>query len=188
MAVARLKLGERIGRAQSVHWVRGVGTTEPFGLSTGIAVAVDTFDAPAPAYDELVDAVHQVDPAYRMNAVWTFNDATLAMIEKVLASTGRPLLNPASEGITTGPHNTTLLGYPVVVDQSWPTYSDATTNKWGVFGDLKAGYVIRRVKDFTLIANPYSRGQRSQVNTPCGRADGVPQDVNAYRVLVNETA
>lgn len=92
-----------------------------------------------------------------------FLDATMAMIERVLDDNARPPLNPAAEGITSGPSNTTLLGYPVVIDQAWPTYADATTGKWGVFGDLKAGYVIRRVKDLTLIVNPYSRANESQV-------------------------
>ncbi|OBK42083.1 phage capsid protein [Mycobacterium kubicae] len=183
------KLGERIGRAQAVHWVTGNGTTEPFGIDTGISVAVDTFDAATPTYDELVDAVHQVDPAYRMNAVWSFNDATMAQIEKVLDANGRPLLNPAAEGIATGPHTTTLLGYPVVIDQAWPTYSDATATKWGVFGDLRSGYVIRRVKDLTLIVNPYSRANEGQVEYILwARADGVPQDTAAYRVLMNEVS
>jgi HK97 family phage major capsid protein len=183
------KLGERIGRAQAVHWVNGAGTTVPFGLATGTAVATDTFDAATPTYDELVDAVHQVDPAYRPNAVWTFNDQTMAQIEKVLDDNGRPLLNPAAEGITSGPSNTTLLGYPVVIDQAWATYTDGGTNKWGAFGDLKAGYVIRRVKDLTLIVNPYSQANSGLVEyTLWARADGVPQDTNAYRVLVNETS
>lgn len=183
------KLGERIGRRQAVDWVTGNGTTEPFGIDTGTAVAVDTFDAAAPTYDELVDAVHQVDPAYRMNAVWSFNDATMAMVEKVLDANGRPLLNPAAEGIATGPHTTTLLGYPVVIDQAWPTYTDAAATKWGVFGDLRSGYVIRRVKDLTLIVNPYSRANEGQVEyTLWARADGVPQDTAAYRVLVNEVS
>jgi HK97 family phage major capsid protein len=186
-ALVARKLGERIGRAQSVHWVTGNGTTEPFGIDTGISVAADTFDAATPTYNELVDAVHQVDPAYRMNAVWSFNDATMAMVEKVLDADGRPLLNPAVEGITSGPHNTTLLGYPVVIDQAWPTYTDGGTNKWVAFGDLRSGYVIRRVKDLTLIVNPYSCANEGQVEyTLWARADGVPQDTAAYRVLINE--
>lgn len=181
------KLGERIGRAQAVHWVTGNGTTEPFGIDTGISVAADTFDAATPAYDELVDAVHQIDPAYRSNAAWTFNDQTLAMLEKVVDGDGRPLLNPAAEGIATGPHNTTLLGYPVFIGQAWPTYTDGGTTKWGAFGDLKAGYVIRRVKDLTLIVNPYTYANEGQVcYTLWARADGVPQDTAAYRVLANE--
>lgn len=181
------KLGQRIGRMQAVHWVTGNGTTEPFGIDTGISVAVNTFDAATPTYDELVDAVHQVDPDYRMGAVWSFNDATMALIEKVLDGNGRPLLNPAAEGISSGPSNTTLLGYPVVIDQAWPTYTDATATKWGAFGDLKQGYVIRRVKDLQLIVDPYTGASKGKVRyTLWARADGVPQDTAAYRVLLNE--
>lgn len=188
-ALVTSKLGERIGRAQSAHWVAGVGTTMPFGLATGVPVAADTFDAATPTYDELVDAVHQIDPAYRPGAVWTFNDATMAQIEKVLDDNGRPLLNPAAEGISSGPANTTLLGYPVIIDQAWATYTDGATGKWGAFGDLKEGYTVRRVKDLTLIVNPYSRANEGQVEyTLWARADGVPVNTAAYRVLVNEVA
>lgn len=186
-AMVSQKLGERIGRAQAAHWVTGDGTTEPFGIDTGVAVATDTFDAAEMTYDDLVDAVHQVDPAYRMNAAWSFSDGTLAQLEKLMDASGRPLLNPAAEGIATGPHNTTLLGYPVFVDNAWPSYTDGVAAAWGVFGDLRAAYVIRRVKDLTLIVNPYSRANEGQVEfTLWARADGVPQDTAAYRVLTNE--
>jgi hypothetical protein len=30
-------------------------------------------------------------------------------------------------GINGGPQNRTLLGYPVVIDQAWPTYTDGGT-------------------------------------------------------------
>lgn len=46
------KLGERIGRRQALDWVTGNGTIEPFGIDTGISVAVDTFDAATPTYGE----------------------------------------------------------------------------------------------------------------------------------------
>lgn len=188
-ALVTRKLGERIYRAQAAHWVNGAGTTVPFGLATGTAVATDTFDAATPTYDELVDAVHQVDPAYRPEAVWTFNDLTMAQIEKLVDDNGRPLLNPAADGITSGPVNTTLLGYPVIIDQAWGTYTDGGTTKWGAFGDLRSGYVIRRVKDLTLIVNPYSRSNEGQVEYVLwARADGVPQDTAAYRVLTNEVS
>jgi HK97 family phage major capsid protein len=183
------KLAERIARKQSVHWVSGAGTTEPFGISTGTAVATNTFDAAAPTYAELLNAVHQVDPAYRDVAVWTFNDATLAMIEGVVDGNGRPLLNAANDGINVGRANQTLLGYPVIVDQAWATYTDAGTNKFGAFGDLQAGYIIRRVQDVTLIVNPYSRANEGQVEyTLWARADGTVQDANAFRVLQNEVS
>ena len=178
------KLGERIGRAQATHWVTGNGTTEPFGIDTGTSGTA--FTSAGITYAELVAAVHEVDPAYRMNAKWSFNDATMAKIEALVDTAGRPLLNMSTDGISGGPSNRTLLGYPVVIDQAFPTYTDGGTNKWGVFGDLDAGYVIRRVKGLTLIVNPYSRANEGQVEyTLWARADGVPQDTNAYKVLIN---
>lgn len=178
------KLGERIARAQAVHWVTGAGTTVPFGLNTG--TSAPAFTSAGITYAELVSAVHEVDPAYRMGASWTFNDATLAKIESIVDTTGRPILNDANTGIATGPNNKNLLGYPVVVDQAWPTYTDGGTNKWGAFGDLRAGYVIRRVQDMTLIVNPYSRANEGQIEYVLwARADGTVQDANAFRVLIN---
>jgi HK97 family phage major capsid protein len=178
------KLGERIARKQAVDWVTGNGTTEPFGIDTGTSGTA--FTSAGITYAELVAAVHEVDPDYRMNAKWAFNDATLAKIESIVDTTGRPILNDSTQGVSVGPQNKTLLGYPVVIDQAFPTYTDGGTNKWGVFGDLAAGYVIRRVRDLQLIVNPYSRANEGQVEyTLWARADGVPQDTNAYRVLIN---
>lgn len=186
-ALVTRKLGERIGRAQAAHWVTGNGTTEPFGIDTGTAGDVNSFDSAGITYVELVGAIHQVDPEYRVNAKWAFNDFTLGLIEKIVDANGRPILNEANDGITTGPRNKTLLGYPVVIDQAFPNYVDGGTNKFAVFGDLSAGYVIRRVRDLTLIVNPYSRANEGQVEYVLwARADGVPQDVNAYRVFANE--
>ena len=178
------KLGERIGRAQAAHWVTGNGTTEPFGIDTGTSGTA--FTSAGITYAELVAAVHEVDPAYRESAKWTFNDATLAKIESIVDTTGRPILKDSTAGIEGKPSGQTLLGYPVVIDQAWATYTDGGTNKWGAFGDLQAGYVIRRVKDMTLIVNPYSRANEGQVEYVLwARADGVPQDTNAYKVLIN---
>lgn len=183
-ALVERKLAQRIARKQAVDWVTGNGTTEPFGIDTGTSGTA--FTSAGITYAELVAATHEVDPEYRRNAVWTFNDATLAKIEALVDSAGRPLLNASSDGISGGLDNMRLLGYPIVIDQAWPTYTDGGTTKWGAFGDLEAGYVIRRVKDFTLIVNPYSRANEGQVEyTMWARADGVPQDTNAYRVLIN---
>jgi HK97 family phage major capsid protein len=188
-SIVTRKLAERIYRKQAVDFVSGAGTTEPFGLNTGTAVAANTFDAATPTYAELLLAVHQVDIAYRDRAVWTFSDDTLRQIEALVDSNGRPLLNSANDGISVGRSNQTLLGYPIFVDNAWPSYTDGGTNKWGAFGDLQTGYVIRRVQDVTVIVNPYARANEGQVEfTMWARADGVPQHTAAYRVLQNETS
>ncbi len=183
------KLGERIYRKQAADWVNGTGTTLPFGLATGTGAATNTFDNAAPAYADLLNAVHQVDPAYRDGAVWTFNDYTLSLIEGIVDGAGRPLLNASTDGINVGRSNQTLLGYPIVIEQAWANYADAGTNKFGAFGNLQAGYIIRRVQDVTLIVNPYSRANEGQVEyTLWARADGTVQDANAFRVLANEVS
>lgn len=181
------KLGERIGRKQAVDFVSGAGTTLPFGITTGTAATA--FTSPGITYAELVAAVHSVDPAYRESASWAFNDATLALIESIVDLQGRPILYQQNNGfqdIAVGRAELRLLGYPVVIDQAFPTYVDGGINRWGVFGDLRAGYVIRRVQGLTLIVNPYSRANEGQVEyTLWARADGTVQDPNAYRVLIN---
>lgn len=183
-ALITRKLSERIARKQAVDWVSGAGTTLPFGVTTGTAGTA--FTSAGITYAELLAAVHELDPAYRMNAKWFFNDATLAKIEALVDTTGRPLLNMSTDGISGGLANTMLLGYPVVIDQGFPTYTDGGTTRWGAFGDLREGYVIRRVKDFTLIVNPYARANEGQVEyTLWARADGTVQNPNAYRVLIN---
>lgn len=183
-AMVQRKLGERIARKQADHWVTGNGTTEPFGIDTGTAATA--FTSAGITYAELVAASHSVDPAYRANAKWSFNDATAALIESIVDTTGRPILNDAHDGIANGPNSKNLLGYPVVIDQAWPTYTDGGTTRWGVFGDLREGYVIRRVKDLTLIVNPYSRANEGQVEYVLwARADGTVQNPHAFRVLIN---
>lgn len=183
------KLSQRIARKQSQDFVNGTGTTMPYGLVTGTAVSANTFDAAAPGYADLLNAVHQVDIAYRDGAVWTFNDYTLSLIEGVVDANGRPLLNNATDGINVGRANQTLLGYPVVIDQAWANYADGGTNKWGAFGNLFDGYIIRKIAGAELIVNPYSYANEGQVEfTLRMSADGVVDDQYAFRVLQNEVS
>lgn len=177
-------LAERVARKEALDWVTGNGTTEPLGIDTG--TTYNGFAGAAPTYAELVDAVHQVDPAYRMGASWTFNDYTLGLIEKIVDSTGRPILNSTHDGIAAGPDNQRLLGYPVQIEQAWQNYADGGTSRWGAFGNLTKGYVIRRVSGIHVIANPYSKANQGIVEfTMRVRAGGVPDETNAYRVLIN---
>lgn len=182
--LVRRKLGERIARLQAVDWVTGAGTTEPFGITTSSG-ASSTFTAASLTYDELVTAKHTVDPDYRTGAKWIFNDATMALLEGLVDGNGRPLLQQSTDGIEGAP-TFMLLGHSVVIDQAFPTYTDGVAQTWGAFGDLREGYVIRRVKDLTLIVNPYSRANEGQVEyTLWARADGVVQNPWSFSLLEN---
>lgn len=182
------KLGERIARIQSTHLVTGSGSNEPQGIIdglTGVQLAANT----GITYADLVAYVHSVDPAYRNGASWAFNDGTLARIRKLVDLDGRPLLQPQSTGsAASAMGGETLLGFPVTVDQAFPdvTLNSGTVN-YGVFGNLREGYLIRRVRDVVVIANPWTRAANGQVEfTAWARMDAVQQNTNAYVALTGK--
>lgn len=183
-ALVSSKLGERIARIQAQHLVRGDGSGEPLGLVhglTGVAIG----DGLELDYDSLIDATHAVDPSYRSGAVWAFNDATLAAVKKIKDSHGDPIWRPATADMGTGTGGGSLLGYPVVIDQAFLDYSPANAAvNFGAFGNLREGYVVRRVQDITIIANPYSRAANGQVEfSAWARMDATQQNTNAYVAL-----
>jgi HK97 family phage major capsid protein len=93
--------------------------------------------------------IHSLDPAYRGNARWVFNDTTLAMIEKLTDSAGNPIYRGRDANLALGMNEATLLGYPVTIDQAMPTYvinSHAAADIAIAFGDIGQGYVVRDVR------------------------------------------
>jgi HK97 family phage major capsid protein len=145
--VAR-KIGERIGRAIAADFVSGNGTTAPQGLITGLSLTVtgDTVAngarvIGAPTYNNLVDLVHKIDPAYRAlgNCGFLVADTTVAEFRKLVDSQKRPLWEPSLQN---GDPDR-FMGYPVRVDQGVPAVGSAA--KSVVFGDIKQAYVVRHV-------------------------------------------
>lgn len=144
-------LGERIGRITNDHFTTGTGTGQPKGIVTAAGDSTVTAASSSTyTYDELVDVLHAVDPAYRTNARWMFNDTTLKALKKIKVyqysgdTVGAPLWQP---GLAMGVPDT-ILGHSYVINQSMA--SPATTQKTIVFGDLSK-YLIRDVRDITLL-------------------------------------
>jgi HK97 family phage major capsid protein len=142
-------LGTRIARLQSDHFTTGTGSSQPRGIVVGAASGV-TGVADPPTYDNFVDLVHSIDPAYRGNSRFMMNDATLKTIKKIKVlqysgdTTGMPLWAP---GLTSAQPDT-ILGYPFVINQSMA--SPGSTAKKVLFGDFSK-YIIRDVRDVTLL-------------------------------------
>lgn len=181
------KLGQRLARIQAQHWVNGTGVKQPQGIiagKTGVEIAVNT----AVTYLDLLHFVHSVDPAYRENGRWAFNDGALETIRGIEDDNGRPILKGSLEGAETGPGGETLLGYPVTVDQAFPNINKSSnTVNWGVFGDLTEAYVIRRVRDVAIIVNPWTRASYGEIEySAWARADGIQQNANAYAALTGQ--
>lgn len=179
-ALVARKLGERIHRKQAAHFAVGAGTTEPKGLATTTSNLND--GGTTLTYAKLLSAYHTVDVAYRSNSKWVMNDTTLAEIEGLLDTAGRPLFQPNFQaGIDGAPSQGTLLGKPVIIDNGVVTTSG---NNYVMFGDIKEGYVIRDVKDVTVVVNPYSRASNGEVEySAWARADGNIQNRSAYATI-----
>lgn len=180
---------KRIGRIQARHLATGDGVGKPKGLVhglTGVQIGANT----GITYGDLVHFIHSVDPEYRQSGTcrWVFNDGVLEDLELLTDSHGDPIWRPAGVGMGEALQENRLLGYPVTIDQSLPdpTLNSATVN-WGAFGDIRAGYVIRRVKDVEILVNPYARMAQRQIEySAWARMDATQQDTNAYVALTGK--
>lgn len=144
------RLMERIGRATNTYFTTGTGTAQPRGVVTGAASGkVGTTGQTATViFDDLVDLVHSVDPAYRAGGTPRFmmNDASLAIVRKLQDSQNRPVFIPGYDGLG-GPMPDRILGYDVTINQDVAVM--AANAKSILFGDFSK-YVIRDVMQATL--------------------------------------
>jgi HK97 family phage major capsid protein len=183
-------LGTRIARKQAADWVNGNGTTLPFGILHDGLTADVVLDVEATIdYDELLDVEDALDPAYEQNAKWVFSKSTWTAIRRIVDDAGRPIIfDQAASGIGGRPEKQ-LLGYPVVLDQACNARTqDGVDGGFALLGDLREAYVIRRVKNLTVVVNPYTRMNNGQVEyVAWERADGNIQNRSAYVTLENIT-
>lgn len=141
-------LGERLGRITNTHFTTGDGSSKPRGIVAAAGSGV-TGVADPPTYDNFVDLVHSLDPAYRANARFMLNDATLKTIKKIKVlqysgdTTGMPLWQPS---MVAGQPDT-ILGYTYVINQQMA--SPGSSAKKVIFGDFSK-YLIRDVADITV--------------------------------------
>ena len=183
------KLGERIARKQAVDWVTGTGTTLPFGIARAALTANVTLAAGnALTYAKLLEIETALDPEYEQNAKWGMNKATWQAIRAIVGTDGRPLVQESAKAGIGGAPERSLLGYPVVIDQAFPNHNTLSA-KWGVLGDLRESYVIRRVSNVVVMVNPYSSAANGQVEfTAWERADGNVQNRAAYSLAAANAA
>lgn len=144
-------LGERIARLQNDHFTTGSGSSQPNGIVTASSTSSVTLSGTATvSYDNIIDLIHSVDPAYRNNGRFMFHDGALKMLKKVKIlqysgdTVGVPLWQPS---LVAGQPDL-IHGYPYVINQSMTT--PATGVKSILFGDFSK-YIIRDVRDVTLL-------------------------------------
>lgn len=185
--VAR-KLGQRIARKQASHWVTGTGVGQPKGIVAASLTSDRDLDTPdTPDYEDLVEFQDLLDEEYDGNAKWLMKKSTWTMLRLIVDLNGRPIVQSSTEGISGRPERT-LLGKPVIIDEAMPTLSSAGDTFAMAYGDFREAYIIRRVSNLVVVANPYSRAANGEIEYHAWeRADGNVQNRTAYKILQNNT-
>jgi len=150
-AFIRNRIRTRLGRITNQMFTTGTGSGQPRGVVVGASAGKvgTTGQTLTVIYDDLIDLIHSVDPAYRNSGrcVFMTNDASIKIVRKIKDTTGRPLWTPGYEsGITVGQPDS-LLGYRCVTNQDIAVM--AANAKSILFGDFNY-YKIRDVMAATL--------------------------------------
>jgi HK97 family phage major capsid protein len=181
------QLGIRIGRIVAQHAAVGTGTSQPTGLFTSPTVGKTgaTGQTTSVIYDDLIDLIHSVDPAYRAGDAdggcsWVMADSSLKPIRKLKDTQGHPLWQPSLQAGV--PDN--LLGYPVVIDQAVPAMA---ANAYSIgFGDIDTAYIVRMVSGGQLLRLTERYADFLQVGyLGFLRLDAKPNDTAAFRAYQN---
>ena len=180
------QVGIRLGRALAAHLATGTGTGQPKGIAGSAGFATGKTGANGQTtsviFDDLVDLIHSVDPAYRQTGTckWVLADSSLKVIRKLKDGQNRPLWEPS---VQAGQPDT-LLGYGLVVDNGMPTM--AASAKSIAFGDIFSGLVVRQVSGGQLMRLTERYADYLQVGFfGFGRYDATINDAAAMRLYVN---
>jgi HK97 family phage major capsid protein len=185
--LARL-MGLRLARGLAADLANGNGVAQPLGLVYGLTGIEPADDTAGITYDDLLTFIHSVDPAYRANGRWVFNDSSLKTIRQIKDSNGDPLWRSMTSTIGDPASDGMLLDYPYTIDQGLPDIDiDSNTVNWGAFGDILEGYVLRRVRSIEVVVNPWNRANEREIEyTAWMRADATQQNTQAYSALCGE--
>jgi HK97 family phage major capsid protein len=137
-------LGVRLGRKTNKDFTTGTGASMPMGIKTKLLQSSSFFKLTANVaqitFDDIIDLVHAVDVAYRMqNPGWLLHDLLVAYVRKLKDGIGRYLWQSNQE---IGQPDR-LLGYPVQINNDMDS-TVTTGNACLIFGAL-SHYKIRSV-------------------------------------------
>lgn len=146
----RTRLVTRLGRVTNTYFTTGTGISQPNGIVTAASAGKigTTGQTTTVIFDDLIDLIHSVDPAYRAlgRCKFMLNDASLKIIHKLKDTAGRPIFLPGYDGLS-GPMADTILGYPIQINQDVATM--AANAKSILFGDFSF-YKIRDAMDIQM--------------------------------------
>ena len=173
-------LGERLGRAGNSALTVGTGTAQPNGIMTAATSGKTAASATAITFDEIIDLIHSVDPAYRASGSlrFMFNDTTLALLRKIKDGDGNYLWQQAD---ARAGEPATIFGYPYAINQACVDAASTTTPV--AFGDFSK-YVVRKVTGINVVRMAELFAANLQVGFMAyNRIDGELINANAVKKL-----
>ena len=178
------ELGESIGLLEETAYAVGDGTGKPLGIanaSSGVTVSqAATGNATSFTYSALVNFIFALPYQYRRNASWIMSDTAVKNFYTMVDGQSRPLwaVN-VKEGQTD-----MFMGYPIYTSPDLAAV--AASAKSGIFGDIRRGYMIRRVNGFSLQRQNELYSNNGQIGfRGFERVDGRVVLADAMRVLQN---
>lgn len=137
---------ESIFRGFNAAATTGAGTTGPEGCVTAATASGVTAAAAAVTYDNLIDLIHSIDPAYRKSPKFAlmFNDSTFKAIRKLKDDVDMPIWQPA---LAMGAPDT-LLGQRYVINQDMANIGASA--KSILCGDFSK-FILRMVNDVSIL-------------------------------------
>ncbi|MGB3349746.1 MAG: phage major capsid protein [Brucella anthropi] len=134
-------LGQRLGRRANTELTVGDANGDPNGIVTASSLGKTAAAQAAITYDEIIDLVHSVDPAYRQSPKtrFMFNDTTLGALRKLKDGENRYIWSAGDvqKGVPGS-----LLGYNYSINQAMADLGAAA--KPMIFGDF-GKYFVRKV-------------------------------------------
>lgn len=184
VALVNNRLRERIGRIQNRMFSVGTGTAQPFGITTAATAGKvgATGQTLTVTYDDLVDLVDSIDPAYQIAGLkFQFAQAVRRVVRKIKDTTGRPIWTPSYDEGMSAKTPDLLLGYPVEINNHMPV--PAANAKSISFGD-HSKYMVRDAMELTMFRFEDSAYlKKGQVGfLAWARAGGNLTDTNAVKV------
>ena len=166
----------RLGRITNRHFTTGTGTGQPDGLVTGAVSNITAAATDIVTHDELIDLAYDLDPAYMNDVRWMFNHNTAGQIRKVVDGDGNKVWQMS---LRDGEPDM-ILGHPTVRNQHMP---DMTTGNIPIlFGNFREGYMVRDVRDISMVRLDETRAKLLQSEFFAWmRADGTQINANTYR-------
>lgn len=185
MALVNSRVRERIGRIQNrLMTADGTGSGQPFALvgAAGVGKTGTTGQTLTVTYDDLVDLVDSIDPAYQQDMLkFMFGQTMRRTVRKIKDTAGRPIWTPSYDAGMSAKTPDLLLGYAVELNNHMPV--PAANAKTISFGD-HSKYMVRDAMDVTLFRfedSAYLKKGQVGFLAWC-RAGGNLLDANAVKV------